>query len=213
MKSTLKKRKHPAQPFVGTKISLVYNSYLLCQRRWRLASRCKSLFYETFRRSGQVEIRLQVVSDWVGLASTMSVIITGVPTLAHRCHSMATNSTPLILSVSRDERLLHSRQMVLESAGWHVVTTMDTMDALRWLAEQDFHVVVMGHSIPAAERVSLAQKMKLIKPDVPIVMICIQGDDAFRREFADARVGSLDGPVVLINAIRRLTQRAEKQGA
>ncbi len=126
---------------------------------------------------------------------------------------MATNSARLILSVSRDERLLRSRQMVLESAGWQVVTTTDTMDALRWLAEQDFHVVVMGHSIPAAERVSLAQKMKILKSHVPIVMVCIEGDNAFRTEVADARVGSLDGPVVLINAIRRVTQRAKKQGA
>lgn len=126
---------------------------------------------------------------------------------------MATNSARLILSVSWDERLLRTRQMVLESVGWQVVTTTDTVDALRWLGEQNFDVVVMGHSIPYAERVPLMQKMKIVKPDVPIVMMCIQGDNAFRREVADARVGSLDGPVVLINAIRRVTQRGKKQGA
>jgi DNA-binding NtrC family response regulator len=124
---------------------------------------------------------------------------------------MAANSVPIILSVSRDERLLRSRQMVLESVGWQVVTTTVVVDALRWLAERDFDVVVLGHSIPAAERVSLAQKMKIIRPAVPIVMMCIQGDDSFSKEFADARVGSLDGPLVLINAIRRLTAGAEKK--
>ena len=124
---------------------------------------------------------------------------------------MATNSARLILSISQDERLLRSRQMVLESVGWQVVTTTDVVDALRWLGERNFDVVVIGHSIPSAERVSLAQKMKIIRPDVPIVMVCIQGDNAFSKEFADARVGSLDGPLVLINAIRRLTRQQKRQ--
>lgn len=124
---------------------------------------------------------------------------------------MATNSATVILSVSRDERLLRTRQLVLESAGWQVETTTDDMDALRWLGERNFHVVVIGHSIPYAERVCLAQKIKIIRPDVPIVMMCMQGDNAFSKEFADARVGSLDGPAMLINAIRRVTARAEKK--
>jgi DNA-binding NtrC family response regulator len=124
---------------------------------------------------------------------------------------MATKSTPHILSVSRDEKLLHSRQLVLESAGWHVVGIMDTDEALRRLAEQGFDAVVLGHSIPSAERMLLAQKMKVVRPDVPIVMMCIQGDNTFSTKIADARVGSLDGPVVPINAIRRVTGKTEKE--
>lgn len=126
-------------------------------------------------------------------------------------HSMAMNNIPLILSISRDERFLHLRQMVLESAGWNVVTTTDAVDALRSLASRNFDVVVLGHSIPPTERVSLAQKIKVIKPDIPIVMVCVHGDNSFSKEFADARVGSLDGPVVLINAIRRLARKRQSQ--
>ena len=118
------------------------------------------------------------------------------------------HGTPLILSVSRDERLLHVRQMVLESAGWHVVTTTDALDALRWAGTKHFDAVVLGHSIPPPERVSLAQKIKIVGPDIPIVMVCVHGDNAFSKEFADARVGSLDGPAVLVNAVRRLISRS-----
>lgn len=124
---------------------------------------------------------------------------------------MATNSSCLILSVSRDERLLRTREMVLESAGWQVVPAMETDEALRRFQEQDFDVVVLGHSIPSSERIWLAQTMKSIRSNVPIVMVCIQGDNTFSTKFADARVGSLDGPVVLINAIRRLTARANNK--
>ena len=124
---------------------------------------------------------------------------------------MGTNSAPTILSVSGNETLLRSRQMVLESVGWHVVTTTHGVEALLWLAERGFDAVVLGHSIPSPERVSLAQKMKAIRPNVPIVMICVHGDNTFSTKVADARVGSLDGPVVLINAIRRLTKRGEQE--
>ena len=77
--------------------------------------------------------------------------------------------------------------MVLESVGWHVVTTNHAVEALLWLAERGFDAVVLGHSISPPERISLARSIKTIKPDVP---------------------GSLDGPVVLINAIRRVTRRS-----
>jgi|SRR5690348_6443918 DNA-binding NtrC family response regulator len=126
---------------------------------------------------------------------------------------MTTNSTPVILSISQDERLAHVRQMVLESEGWQVVTTTDTVDALQWLATGNFDVAVLGHSIPPAERVSLAQKIKVIRPDLPIVMVCVQGDNAFSKQFADERVGSLDGPVALIDVIRRLTRQQDGQCA
>jgi DNA-binding NtrC family response regulator len=101
--------------------------------------------------------------------------------------------------------------MVLESAGWQVVPAMETDEALRRFQEHGFDVVVLGHSIPSSERICLAQTMKSIRSNVPIVMVCIQGDNTFSTKFADARVGSLDGPVVLINAIRRLTERANKK--
>ena len=123
---------------------------------------------------------------------------------------MGTNSAPTILSVSGNETLLRSRQMVLESVGWHVVTTTHAVEGLLWLANRDFDAIVLGHSIPPPERISLAQKMKAIRPNVPIVMVCLHGDNAFSSKVADARVGSLDGPVVLINAIRRVTQRADE---
>jgi len=122
--------------------------------------------------------------------------------------AMSTNSAPTILSVSGNETLLRSRQMVLESVGWHVVTTNHTVEALLWLAEREFDAVVLGHSISPPERISLARSIKTIKPDVPVVMVCVQGDNVFKNEYADARVGSLDGPVVLINAIRRVTRRS-----
>jgi len=126
---------------------------------------------------------------------------------------MSTNSAPTILSVSGNETLLRSWQMVLESVGWHVVTTTHAVEALFYLTEQGFDAVVLGHSIPPPERISLAGKMKRIRPNVPIVMVCRQGDNAFSKEFADARVGSLDGPVVLIDAIRRVTRPQKSQSA
>jgi Repeat of unknown function (DUF5648) len=48
---------------------------------------------------------------------------------------------------------------------------------------------VLGHSIPPPERISLAEKMKRIRPNVPIVMVCRQGDNAFSKEFADVIAG------------------------
>jgi DNA-binding response OmpR family regulator len=124
---------------------------------------------------------------------------------------MATKSAPLILSVSRDGRLLRLRQMVLESAGWRVVTMTDCEGAITSLKDQNFDAVVLGHSIPPAERISLAQRMKAIRSNVPIVMVCVHGDNTFSTKIADARVGSLDGPIVLINAIRRVTGEIEKE--
>ena len=121
----------------------------------------------------------------------------------------AKNST-LILSIGGNERLLLTRNLVLESEGWSVVATTKHDDAMGLFSRQDFDAVVLGHSIPAKERTQLAQQMKSLRADIPVIMVCVQGDSAFSSKIADARVGSLDGPGVLIGAVRRLVDRKKQ---
>lgn len=115
-----------------------------------------------------------------------------------------------ILSVSRNERVLATRNMVLEAQGWQVATTMDDNAALGLLRRQAFAAVVLGDSIPAAERLALAQAMKALKPGVPIVMLYRTGDGTNYSKSAEHFVNSLDNPSTLIGCVRQCLEKAQE---
>jgi CheY-like chemotaxis protein len=119
-------------------------------------------------------------------------------------------SKPLILSTGSDEVLLLTRTMLLERAGYRVVTCF-ARDALRKLREAKGEIAgaVLGQSINVEERIELAREMRQIAPDLAIVLVHLPGD-RFDASICDAVVETLSAPESLVRAVQRALKRRAK---
>jgi CheY-like chemotaxis protein len=66
-----------------------------------------------------------------------------------------------ILSVSYDESLLKTRQLMLEQCGYQVVSALGFTDSLKQCTEGGaFDLFVLGHSIPVHDKQALVQAFR-----------------------------------------------------
>jgi CheY-like chemotaxis protein len=77
---------------------------------------------------------------------------------------------PIILCVEDNENHLQLRKAVLERNGYSIIAAMDASSALQSLRDAPVCLVLSDHMLRGTTGVELAQQMKAIKPDVPIVL-------------------------------------------
>jgi DNA-binding NtrC family response regulator len=66
-----------------------------------------------------------------------------------------------ILSVSYDESLLKTRQLILEQSGYEVTSALGFTDAMKQCTEGGtFDMFVLGHSIPIRDKQALVQAFR-----------------------------------------------------
>ena len=114
-----------------------------------------------------------------------------------------------ILSVSRDRTILLSRNDALAIAGFSVSSPKQPEEAVHILLSSEIDVIVLGHSIPKAERMALSEQFRAVKPQVPIVVL-FEGQPE-EDEQADAFVPLRAGPEVLIGVIHSCTEEREEE--
>ena len=68
----------------------------------------------------------------------------------------------------RSSRLLTS---VMETCGFHVITSHDPIQALGLCKKTDFDLALLDYDMPGMSGSQLAQKLKFLVPDAPIVLI------------------------------------------
>jgi DNA-binding response OmpR family regulator len=113
---------------------------------------------------------------------------------------------PRILSVSRNPRLLATRNDALAIAGYSVASPKDPRDAIAQYARSPFDAVIIGHSVEAELRKQLIEGLRQMKPSVSIVFVHAAGADA--EPLADVTVDSAEDPVAIIIALDKLLGRA-----
>ncbi len=87
---------------------------------------------------------------------------------------------PLVLCVEDNEDYLRLRKAVLEQNGYAVVSASDTNDALQTLREAPVCLVLSDHMLRGTTGLQLAQQMKAVTPDVPIVLYSGNPPDSLR---------------------------------
>lgn len=108
-----------------------------------------------------------------------------------------------ILSTSRNATVLRTRNLVLQSGGYEVVTTRDADEFLQLFLDQIFDAVVIGDSIDLDERTRLAGKCQNSKPHVPLIIFFRTPAEAQHLlPYAHSLVASLDGPERLLAAVQ-----------
>jgi len=110
----------------------------------------------------------------------------------------------IVLSVSQHSATQITRNLILERAGYQVISTGDLSEALQLFTDNVVHAVVLGDSISAENRQQLGGRLKSLKPPVPIVMLCKTNDSRALRDLADEQVESFEDPQILLDALRRV---------
>lgn len=123
----------------------------------------------------------------------------------------ADTGTPVI-SVGTNPELVWLRDFVLQGAGFSVISTTDTSDALARVKRGECAILVMCYSLPTAIMQDLAGALKEFCPRSRTLFITNQRME--KPAFADALVYGVEGPEALIDAISALVlQRAQSAEA
>ena len=113
-----------------------------------------------------------------------------------------------ILSVSRNVRLLITRNDALAIAGYSVVSPREPGDALLIIAQQPIDAVVIGHSVEPILRKQLICELRKLKPGMPILFV-YAAPQTTGESMADVSIDVTSGPQALIAAMQdRITRAA-----
>src|ERR1035438_10404965 len=78
------------------------------------------------------------------------------------------NNAHLVLCIDDEVVGLRVRKILLERAGYHVVTAVDGHSGLEIFATQPVEAVVLDYSMPGMHGGEVAKRMRQTKPEVPI---------------------------------------------
>jgi CheY-like chemotaxis protein len=82
------------------------------------------------------------------------------------------NESPnLVLCVDDEQIGLRVRKILLERAGYRVLTAPDGRSALEIFSAEPVEAVVLDYSMPGMDGGEVAVKMRQAKPDVPILLL------------------------------------------
>jgi CheY-like chemotaxis protein len=84
---------------------------------------------------------------------------------------MTENKTHLVLCVDDEVVGLRVRKILLERAGYQVITAPDGYSGLELFATQPIDAVVLDYAMPGMHGGEVAQKMRQTKPKVPILLL------------------------------------------
>ena len=82
---------------------------------------------------------------------------------------------PRILSISYDPSLLRTRQLMLEMAGYDVVSAEGFADALEHCTGR-FDLVIVGHSIPQKDKRAIVAELHQRGCDAPLLSLLRPGE-------------------------------------
>ena len=119
-----------------------------------------------------------------------------------------------ILCVDDESHGLNIRRMLLERVGYSVLTAETARDGLALFSHQPVDAVVLDYYLPDVDGARAATAMRLIKPEVPIILFSVQWslpEDA--SGIADAVLGKGQHPVGLLTLLEQLLRARHAQSA
>lgn len=113
-----------------------------------------------------------------------------------------------VLCVSKISPAQATRNMILERAGYKVVSIDDPREAVRFFAGSVVDAIVFGDSIHVDQRVELAAVFRSLHPSVPIVAMSKSSGSQFPSGMVDEQLESLGDPQLLLEALQRVLARS-----
>ena len=122
-----------------------------------------------------------------------------------------TQSKPVILCVDDEENPLVLRKLVLQKAGYDVVTAQSADEALRLLVSQRVDLVLSDHLMPGTNGSELAQKIKSQSPKLPVILISGMNEIPAGASSADIFLSKVEGPERLCREVAAMLATSNTQ--
>jgi hypothetical protein len=113
---------------------------------------------------------------------------------------MSPTNSNVVISVGKNRELLLLRDAVLKSAGFDVFTTDNESEALARVSRGDCGVLLVCYSTPLPIKRQVAVAFRKHCPQGRI--IAVANEPVEKLEVADSLVFGIEGPEVLIDALR-----------
>jgi len=114
---------------------------------------------------------------------------------------------PVLLCVDDNGRALSIRKLVLESAGYTVLTAESTDIALQLFTESTVDLVLSDYLLPGKTGTQLAAEMKKVKPEVPIVIFSGVTEIPEGIGNADIFLSKTETPAVVLATVAKLLEK------
>jgi CheY-like chemotaxis protein len=121
------------------------------------------------------------------------------------------NRKTVILCVDDENNPLVLRKLVLEKAGYEVITAKSAKEALQVAGSRLVDLVLSDHLMPGMNGAELAQEIKTKNPHLPVILISGVNDIPPGASVADAFVSKVEGPDVLGKRIAAILQHGKTQ--
>ena len=118
----------------------------------------------------------------------------------------------LILCVDDEENQLAIRKVVLERAGYSVLTASSGQQALNLLDAHKIDLVLSDHLMPGLLGTKLAHRIKERNPNLPVILLSAVNELPEDASSADLFMSKLDGPVVMCQNISEVLSRSKNGG-
>lgn len=115
------------------------------------------------------------------------------------------NHGKVILCVDDEVMGLSMRKMTLESQGYHVFTAENGPDGLSIFSAEPIDLVLLDYKMPGMNGDVVAERMKRLKPSVPILLLSAYID--LPREtlaLVDRYMTKGEGPVKMLTVVAEL---------
>jgi DNA-binding NtrC family response regulator len=111
-----------------------------------------------------------------------------------------------ILSISYDRALLQTRRMLLEEAGFEVISAASFREAFDLCRAGAFDLLIIGHSIPPNDKASM---IAAARRGAKAQVLSIRTDTEPPAQGADFSVFGLEGPKVLLEAVKEAFAKSD----
>lgn len=119
---------------------------------------------------------------------------------------------PIILCVDDEPNPLVLRKLVLQKAGYEVLTASSGAEALRLAASQRLDLVVSDHLMPGMSGTELAKQLKAIQPGLPILLLSGVKEIPQGSNMADVFLSKIEGPEALCRQVATVLKRPNQSG-
>jgi DNA-binding NtrC family response regulator len=118
-------------------------------------------------------------------------------------------SKRVILCVDDETNALTLRKLVLERAGYQVLTANSAADALGVISSTPVDLVLSDQLMPGGSGTDLARQIKDKKPGLPVVIISGVNELPSDSSNADLFMSKVEGPIAMCEKISSLLERSQ----
>lgn len=117
-------------------------------------------------------------------------------------------SKPLILCVDDEPNSLILRKLVLQKAGYEVITADSASQALDVLTSRKVDLVLSDQLMPGQTGTELARQVKARWPNVPIILLSGVNEMPADAHIADLFMSKVEGPVILCQKVNDVLSKS-----